>query len=192
MRSNQREVGSGSSVLIGADRAGNVVGIDPHKHTLTAIVVDGHGGIVAGEHFRVSGDGYRALEAWALSFGAVARWGVENAAGWGRHTAIYRTALRSRAWTPPSAMRPSQLALLVAAADTTLGELCGLSTRSVGELLVEIGDPHRFTEGGFARFNGSAPLAASTAEGPGEPVRHRFNPGSRPPRRASSSWWRRC
>ena len=70
-----------------------------------------------------------------------------------------------------------QLGLLVAAADTTLGELCGLSTRSVAELLVEIGDPRRFTEGGFARFNGTAPLAASTAEGPGEPVRHRFNPG---------------
>jgi len=70
-----------------------------------------------------------------------------------------------------------QLALLVGAADTTLNELCGLSTRSVAELLVEVGDPRRFTEGGFARFNGSAPLAASTAEGPGEPVRHRFNPG---------------
>ncbi len=35
----------------------------------------------------------------------------------------------------------------------------------------------RFTEGGFARFNGSAPLPASTAEGPGEPIRHRYNPG---------------
>src|SRR5207342_3292876 len=25
----------------------------------------------------------------ALSFGPVVRWGIENAAGWGRHTAIY-------------------------------------------------------------------------------------------------------
>ena len=87
------------------------------------------------------------------------------------------TAPRSRGWTPPSATPPGSLRLLVAAADTTLGELCGLSTRSVAELLVEVGDPRRFTEGGFARFNGTAPLAASTAEGPGEPVRHRFNPG---------------
>ena len=63
------------------------------------------------------------------------------------------------------------------AAAQPLGELSGLSTRSVAELLVEIGDPRRFTEGGFARFNGSAPLPASTAEGPGEPVRHRYNPG---------------
>ena len=35
----------------------------------------------------------------------------------------------------------------------------------------------RFTEGGFRRFNATAPLPASTAEGPGEPVRHRYNPG---------------
>lgn len=88
MRTSKQEPGR-SLVLIGADRAGNVVGVGPHKRTLTAIVVDGRGGVLAGEHFRVSGDGHRALEAWALSFGAVARWGVENAAGWGRHTAIY-------------------------------------------------------------------------------------------------------
>jgi len=78
-----------SSVLISEDRAANVVGIDPHKRTLTATVVDGRGGIVASEHFRVSGDGHRALEAWARSFGAVARWGIEGASGWGRHTAVY-------------------------------------------------------------------------------------------------------
>ena len=63
------------------------------------------------------------------------------------------------------------------ASGSTLGELCGLSTVLVSELLVEVGDPRRFTIGGFARFNASAPLAASTAEGPGEPVRHRYNPG---------------
>jgi transposase len=59
---------------------------------------------------------------------------------------------------------------------STLAELCGLETRSVAELLVEVGDPRRFTEGGFARFNGSAPLPASTAEGPGEPVRQPLQP----------------
>ena len=53
---------------------------------------DGRGsprGIVASEHFKVSGGGHRALEAWARQFGPIARWGVENAAGWGRHTAIF-------------------------------------------------------------------------------------------------------
>ena len=71
----------------------------------------------------------------------------------------------------------AQLEELVDRSGSTLGELSGLSTRSVAELLVEVGDPRRFTEGGFARFNGTAPLPASTAEGPGEPVRHRYNPG---------------
>ena len=76
-------------MLITPDHAGNVVGIDPHKRTLSAAVVDTRGGIVASEHFKVSGEGHRALMAWARSFGSIARWGVENAAGWGRHTAVF-------------------------------------------------------------------------------------------------------
>jgi len=302
-----------SHVLITPDHASNVVGIDPYKRTLTATVIDPRGGILASEHFRVSGEGHRALEAWALQFGAVARWGIEGSASWGRHTAVFladrghdvrdvcanRTARQDRArqrgksdvldseriarevlahpllpkafkragqdqgpdeqhqllaiWhnqrrsiltsrqhlvgeaesllcelplelrddLPSSkAVRPRLAALerrdrrrrydapttlrlqmldeyraqivaldreekqvvaelkkLVQASGSTLTELCGLDTRSVAELLVETGDPRRFTEGGFARFNASAPLAASTAEGPGEPVRHRYNPG---------------
>jgi transposase len=312
--SRQTRRGPGpSSTLITLDQAGNVVGIDPHKRTLTATIVDPRGGLVASEHFRVSGDGHRALEAWALQFGPIVRFGVEGASAWGRHTAIFligrgydvrdvcpnRTARHDRArqrgksdmldseriaretlahpllpkafkragqdagpdqqtellavwWTarcsvikrrqhllseseallrelplelierlpsakrvrprlaalsrvsarrrlaPPAAVRvrilagyreeianldaqerqiTRQLAELVSQSGSTLGELCGLSTVSVAELLVEVGDPRRFTEGGFARFNASAPLAASTAEGPGEPVRHRYNPG---------------
>jgi hypothetical protein len=301
--------------LLTPDHAGNVVGIDPHKHTLTAVIIDARGALLAGEHFRVSGDGHRALWAWARSFGQVARWGVENAGGWGRHTAIFlagrdqdvrdvcpnRTARvdrarqrgksdtldaervarevlaytalprafkragdsrqpatpdpereqlmllhrqrrslrksqqhllneadillaelplelreqlpatrsvrprlralarrRLRPRDPALALRvrllrdahrrsvaldrderavTAELAALVTASGSTLDQLCGLSTRSVAELLVEIGDPRRFTEAGFARFNASAPIPASTAEGPGEPVRHRYNPG---------------
>jgi hypothetical protein len=71
----------------------------------------------------------------------------------------------------------AELEALVEQSGSTLGELCGLGTRSVAELLVEVGDPRRFTEGGFARFNATAPLPAATGEGPGEPVRHRYNPG---------------
>ena len=66
-----------------------MVGVDPHKRTLTATVVDPRGGIVATEHFRVSGDGHRALEAWARQFGPIVRWGIEGASAWGRHTAIF-------------------------------------------------------------------------------------------------------
>jgi hypothetical protein len=302
-----------SDLLVGPGRAGNVVGIDPHKLSLTATVIDARGGILATEHFRVSGAGHRALEAWAGQFGQVVRWGIENAAGCGRHTTIFlidrghdvrdvcanrtprqdrarqrgksdtldservarevlahpllpkafkragadqgpdelhqlltlwhnlrrsiltsrqhlvneaenllmelplelreqlphskavRTRLaalqcrnRRRRYDPPTKLRleildryhaqikaldreekeiTTALEQLLAQTSSTLGELCGLSTRSVAELLVETGDIRRFTEGGYRRFNGTAPLPASTAEGPGEPIRHRFNPG---------------
>jgi transposase len=67
---------------------------------------------------------------------------------------------------------------LIGQAGSTLDELAGLSTRSVAELLVETGDPRRFTgDGGFARFNGTAPLPASSAEGDGPVQRHRLNRG---------------
>ena len=312
MSSRRRGPGP-SHVLTTPDHAGNVVGVDPHKRTLTATVADPRGGILASGHFRVSGDGHRALEAWARQFGQIARWGVEGASSWGRHTAVFlvgrgydvrdvcanRTprsdrarqrgksdtldseriaretlahpllprafkragqdsgpdelhellslwhnqrrsiltsrqhllneaehmlcdlplplreqlpdtkAVRSRLaalaarnrrrrYDQPTTLRlrllddyraqiatldahdkhvTAELAALVTASGSTLGELCGLSTVLVAELLVEVGDPRRFTIGGFARFNASAPLAASTAEGPGEPVRHRYNPG---------------
>jgi len=316
MSSHRKRVRPGpgpSSTLIIPDRAGNVIGVDPHKRTLTATIVDPRAGIVASEHFRVSGDGHRALEAWARQFGPIVRWGIEGASAFGRHTAMFlsargydvrdvcpnRTAHNDRArqrgksdtldseriaretlahpllprafkragqdagpnkqtellatwwqarcslvkrrqhllpeadallgklplglverlpatqkvrprlaaltdraqrrgFDPPATLRISllgqyqaeiakldaeekhikqELAQLVKASGSTLDELCGLSIVSVAELLVEVGDPRRFTEGGFGRFNATAPLAASTAEGPGEPVRHRYNPG---------------
>ena len=67
------------SLLMTPDHAGNVVGVDPHKRTLTATVADARGGILASAHFRVSGEGHRELEAWARQFGQIARWGVEGA-----------------------------------------------------------------------------------------------------------------
>jgi transposase len=300
-------------VLLTAGDAGNVVGVDPHKRTVSATVVDPRGAIVASDHFRVSGDGHRALVAWARQFGLIARWGVEGASSWGRHTAVFliregydvrdvcpnrtprsdrarqrgksdvldservaretlghpllprafkragqdrgpdelhellalrhnqrRSIVKTRqhllceadmllcelplelreqlpdtktvrprlAALParPGGRRPDRVTRLrlrllrdyrariialereertviraldelIQASGSTLGQLCGLSTVLVAELLVEIGDPRRFTTGGFARFNATAPLAASTAEGPGEPVRHRLNPG---------------
>jgi len=70
-----------------------------------------------------------------------------------------------------------ELAALVAASGSTLNGLRGLAARSTAGLLAEIGDPRRFTEGGFARLNGSAPLPCSSGEGGGQPARYRFNPG---------------
>ena len=65
------------------------VGVDPHKKTLTGTVLDGRGGTVATASFKVSGVGHRMLLEWATSFGSVRRWGIENASGLGRHTAIF-------------------------------------------------------------------------------------------------------
>ena len=70
-----------------------------------------------------------------------------------------------------------EMAKLVKQMGSTLDQLCGISTRSAAELLVAVGDPCRFTDGSFARFNGTAPLPASSAEGDDEPVRHRLNRG---------------
>ncbi len=300
--------------MAGVPDAGNVVGADPHKHTVTASVLDERGGVLGTGTFRVSGDGHRAMEAWALEFGPIARWGIEGAGGLGRHTAMYligqghdvrdvcpnRTAEQSRrrrdgktdaldsarvaretqadpamptafkraagdagpdethellalwhnarrsilksrqhllneaehllndlpealraelpetsevrarlralahrdasaAWDPATTLRlrlldghtatvadldaqdreaATELRRLGRVAGSTLHELCGIAERIEAELLVEVGDPRRFTgEGGFARFNGTAPLPASSAEGDGEPVRHRLNRG---------------
>lgn len=292
----------------------NIFGADPHKHTLTATVLDCRGGVLGTRSFRVSGEGHQAMEAWALGFGRVERWGIEGASGLGRHTAVYlaerghdvrdcspnrtnerrrarqqgktdasdslriaretqadpamprafkraagdagpdettelmalwhkarRSVLKSRqhilneaenllcdlplemrellpatkdvkprlaalarldrAGTidAPTRLRLQlldgyaqevaeldareklavrQLAGLTTAAGSSLDGLCGISTRSAAELLVEVGDPRRFAgEGGFARFNGTAPIPASSAEGDGEPVRYRLNRG---------------
>jgi transposase len=295
------------------DAKGNVVGIDPHKRTLSASVLDERGGLVATRHFKVSGEGHRAFEQWALGFGPVARWGVESASGIGRHTAVFlcgrghdvrdccatRTAEHNRRrrqgksdaldseriaretlahaelpvafkragsdsgpdethellslWhkarrsinkrrqqllnesetllgelpvdlrcelpatkkirprlaalsrrdqdcnsDPATALRlrmldenahaiseldardreaTRELAKLLKTSGSTLDQLCGLATRTTAELLVEVGDARRFTEGGFARFNGTAPLPASSGEGDDEPERHRLNRG---------------
>lgn len=295
------------------DAQGNIVGIDPHKKTLSACIIDERGGVLDVAHFKVSGDGHRALEAWAGSCGPVATWGIEGASSLGRHTSIFlierghdvrdvcpnRTNQRGRGrhegktdrldaeriaretqsapmtpvafkraggdsgpdettellalwhnarrsltkvrvqllsevetlllalpeeirgelpdtkgirprlaalmardrtarWDGPTELRlrlldhhaeliadvvkqdreaARQLDVLVKRRGSTLGELCGLATRAVAELLVEVGDPRRFTEGGFARFNGTAPIPASSGEGSGPPVRHRLNRG---------------
>src|SRR5215510_4705846 len=68
---------------------GNVVGIDPHKRSLSAAVLDHRGGLLGCRHFPVSAKGHQALETWVLSLGPVLRWGIEGASGLGRHTALY-------------------------------------------------------------------------------------------------------
>jgi hypothetical protein len=68
---------------------GNDVGIDPHKKTLTASILDRRGGAVATASFRVSCKGHRQLEAWVAEHGPLRRFGIEGASALGRHTAMY-------------------------------------------------------------------------------------------------------
>src|SRR3982074_1818448 len=89
MRKAKKRGPGPSHLLMTPDHAGNVVGIDPHKRTLTASVADARGGVLSSGHFRVSGEGHRELEAWARQFGQIARWGIEGSASWGRHTAMF-------------------------------------------------------------------------------------------------------
>jgi hypothetical protein len=78
----------GRSETIG-ETVDNVVGIDPHKRSLSAAVLDHRGGLLGCRHFPVSAKGQQALETWVLSLGPVLRWGIEGASGLGRHTALY-------------------------------------------------------------------------------------------------------
>jgi transposase len=59
---------------------------------------------------------------------------------------------------------------------TTLRDEPGIGPIAAATLLVEIGDPFRFsTESKFARWCGTGAVALSSGEGKGQPVRHRLD-----------------
>jgi transposase len=69
-----------------------------------------------------------------------------------------------------------RLAKLVKASGSTLTEEVGIGVVAAATLLVEIGDPNRFrNESAFNRWWGGAPVAMSSGEGDGQPVRHRLD-----------------
>ena len=72
--------------------AGNIVGVDPHRETFAATVLDLRGGEVGHAHFANDRDGHAAAIAWATEFGPIDRWGIEGASGLGRHLAEYLVA----------------------------------------------------------------------------------------------------
>ena len=71
----------------------------------------------------------------------------------------------------------AELTALVDETGSTLTDLVGIAPRAAAGIIVEVGDIRRFTEAGFARFNGTAPIPASSGEGDGDPVRHRLSRG---------------
>lgn len=71
----------------------------------------------------------------------------------------------------------AELAKLVHQTGTSLATVPGIATLAAAEILLETGDVRRFTEAGFARFNGTAPIPASSGEAGSRPRRHRLNRG---------------
>ena len=291
----------------------NVVGVDPHRRTFTAAVLDERGGLLGHEHFDNNRVGYASAAERALGLGAIQCWGVENASGLGRHLAEHlvangfdvrdvpphRTAQRARGRhegktdvldahraaretqtnpqlarafkhsrpAPPDPIRDQislwhnarkslvrvrvnllgeidmmihelpedirvpitrvktvrakinaldkvagsievndpvvelRLALLtqrvamlrqvlaqdkvatdaltelVAQSHSTLCDIVGIAPRAAAEIITAVGDIDRFTQAGFARYNGTAPIPASSGEGAGKPTRHRLSRG---------------
>lgn len=71
-----------------------------------------------------------------------------------------------------------QVPALLADLGCTLTQIHGIGVVTAMTLITEIGDPHRFTtEGQFARWCGAAPIALSSGEGDGPPLRHRLDLG---------------
>ena len=69
-----------------------------------------------------------------------------------------------------------RLTQLVKATGSTLTDEPGIGVVAAATLLVEVGDPSRFrTESAFNRWWGGAPVAVSSGEGDGQPVRHRLD-----------------
>lgn len=65
---------------------------------------------------------------------------------------------------------------LLALCGSTLTSEVGIGVVSAAELVAQVGDPRRFrSEGAFARWAGLAPVATSSGEADGEPVRHRLD-----------------
>lgn len=65
--------------------------------------------------------------------------------------------------------------LLTVAGGQALTEVCGIATTGAGEILAEVGHPHKYsTKAKFAMANGTAPLQASS----GRISRHRLNRGN--------------
>ncbi|HET9303170.1 MAG TPA: transposase [Propionibacteriaceae bacterium] len=69
-----------------------------------------------------------------------------------------------------------RLAALIAACGSTLLDEPGIGVVTAATLLAEVGDPARFrNESAFNRWWGGAPVAISSGEGDGEPLRHRLD-----------------
>ncbi len=60
-----------------------IVGVDTHKHTHAAVAITQLGARVGELTVQVSPGGYRELEAWARSLGAIRAFGIEGTGSYG-------------------------------------------------------------------------------------------------------------
>lgn len=73
------------------DRPGVTVGIDTHRDTNVAAVLDCQGRLLGTEAFPTTAAGHRALAGWAQGFGPIAAAGVEGTGSWGVGVTRYLT-----------------------------------------------------------------------------------------------------
>jgi transposase len=71
-----------------------VGGVDTHRDSNVAAVVDMNGGLLGVESFPTTADGHRALSSWMSGFGAIERVGIEGTGAYGRASRAISLPLR--------------------------------------------------------------------------------------------------
>jgi transposase len=161
-----------------------IVGIDPHKGSHTAAVLDGSETVIG--ELGVSADGRqqdRLLE-FAADF-TPRTWAIESASGLGVLLAQQLVAA-GETCSATSAASTNQLVAIderigeaVLATGTTVTDIHGIGPLGAAIILGHTGDIARFpTSGHYARYNGSAPIAASSG-----PITDASSTRARAPRR---------
>src|SRR5438309_1047037 len=167
-----------------------VIGVDVHKHSLTAVAVDEMGRLLAELTVAYPDE---VLLAWAARFGGERLWALEDC----RHvtralerrllregeelvrvppklTRAARSAGRERGKSDPIDALERELATMSAQMAPALLELPGCAGVTAAKLLAEIGPIGRFqSDAQLARHGGVAPLQASS----GRTQRHRLDRG---------------
>ena len=65
-----------------------VIGVDPHKHVLSAVALDGRGGVLGRWSGSAARPGIRAPQAWAARHAPGAVWAIEGSNSLGRRLAL--------------------------------------------------------------------------------------------------------
>ena len=69
-----------------------IIGVDPHKHVLSAVALDERGGLLGHWHGELSERGIGALQTWAVERAPAATWAIESSNSLGRRLALVLTS----------------------------------------------------------------------------------------------------